>query len=89
MANLRCRFAIRGPALIAILLAAAALDLLCYARAIHRTWLGPAQIALTGARISFLAPGVLTLLAVAAILLGCYPSVLTRAIGASPLAMAR
>ena len=33
------------PALIAILLAAAALDLLCYARAIHRTWLGPAQIA--------------------------------------------
>ena len=78
-----------GPALIAILLAAAALDLLCYARAIHRTWLGPAQIALTGPRISFLAPGVLTLLAVAAILLGCYPSVLTRAIVASPLAMAR
>jgi multicomponent Na+:H+ antiporter subunit D len=77
-----------GGAMIAALLAAAALDLLCYARAIHRTWLGPAQIPLTGAP-TYLAPGVLTLLAVAAILLGCYPSVLTRAIVPSSLAMTR
>ncbi|HKN08857.1 MAG TPA: proton-conducting transporter membrane subunit [Pseudomonadota bacterium] len=67
-----------GPALIAALLVVAALDLLCYARAIHRTWLGPAQIPITGAP-AYLAPGVLTVLAVMAVLLGCYPSVLTGA----------
>ena len=33
-----------GLALIIALLAVAALDLLCYARAIHRTWLGSPQI---------------------------------------------
>jgi len=60
------------------LLVVAALDLLCYARAIHRTWLGPAQIPITGTP-AYLAPGVLTILAVMAVLLGCYPSVLTGA----------
>ncbi|MGO8917387.1 MAG: proton-conducting transporter membrane subunit [Stellaceae bacterium] len=74
-----------GPALIAALLMVAALDLLCYARAIHRTWLGPAQVPVTGAP-AYLAPGVLTFLAVMAVLLGCYPSVLT---GAAALAMAQ
>src|SRR5271166_6650278 len=67
-----------GPALIAALLVVAALDLLCYARAIHRTWLGPAQIPISGAP-AYLALGVLTILAVMAVLLGCYPSVLTGA----------
>jgi NADH:ubiquinone oxidoreductase subunit 2 (subunit N) len=77
-----------GPALIAALLVVAALDLLCYARAIHRTWLGPARIPLVGAP-AYLAPGVLTFLAVVTVLLGCYPSVLTRAVVPSLLAMAR
>jgi multicomponent Na+:H+ antiporter subunit D len=77
-----------GGALIAALLAAAALDLLCYARAIHRTWLGPPQIELRGAP-TFLAPGVLTLLAVAAVLLGCFPNVLSSGIVSSSLALVR
>ena len=77
-----------GPALIAALMMVAALDLLCYARAIHRTWLGPAQIPVTGAP-AYLAPGVLTVLAVMAVLLGCYPSILTRAAASGLLAMAQ
>src|SRR5271166_4915893 len=77
-----------GPVLIAALLAAAGLDLLCYARAIHRTWLGPARVTVAGAP-GWLAPGVLSVLAVTAVLLGCYPSVLTGAVGPSLLAMAR
>ena len=76
-----------GPALIAALLTVAALDLLCYARAIHRTWLGPEKTPVVGTAV-FLAPGVLTVLAVAAVLLGCYPSVLMRAAVPSLLAMA-
>ena len=77
-----------GPALITALLVVAALDLLCYARAIHRTWLGPAQIRVTGDPV-YLAPGVLAFLAVIAVLLGCYPSILTQAAGSSLLAMAQ
>ena len=77
-----------GPALIAALLAVAALDMLCYARAIHRTWLGPAHTPVVGTPV-FLAPGVLTVLAVVAVLLGCYPSVLTRAGVPSLFAMAQ
>ena len=57
-----------GLALITALLMVAALDLLCYARAIHRTWLGPAQVRVTGAPIH-LAPGVLAGFAVTAVLL--------------------
>lgn len=75
-----------GPALIAALLAVAALDLLCYVRAIHRTWLGPAQLPVTGAS-AYLAPGVLAVLAVMAVLLGCYPSILTGAAASGLLAM--
>jgi multicomponent Na+:H+ antiporter subunit D len=77
-----------GPALIAALLVVAALDLLCYARAIHRTWLGPPEIPVTGAPI-YLAPGALAFLAVIAVLLGCYPSILTAAAGSGLLAMAQ
>ena len=77
-----------GPVLITALLVVAALDLLCYARAIHRTWLGPAQIRVTGDPV-YLAPGVLAFLAVIAVLLGCYPSILTQAAGSGLLAMAQ
>ena len=77
-----------GPTLITALLVVAALDLLCYARAIHRTWLGPAQIRVTGDPV-YLAPGVLAFLAVIAVLLGCYPSILTQAAGSGLLAMAQ
>jgi len=77
-----------GPVLIAALLAVAAIDLLCYARAIHRTWLGPAQIALVGTPAR-LAPGVLSVLAVAAVLLGCYPSILTGTVAPALLALAQ
>jgi len=75
-----------GPLLIAALLATAALDLLCYARAIHRTWLGPAQVPIIGTP-THLASGVLTVLAVVTVLLGCYPGVLTGAIVPHLLAM--
>jgi multicomponent Na+:H+ antiporter subunit D len=71
-----------GPVLILALLMVAALDLLCYARVIHRTWLGPAEIAVTAAP-AYLAPAVLVFLAVVAVVLGSYPSVLTAAV-ASP-----
>jgi len=77
-----------GPTLITALLVVAALDLLCYARAIHRTWLGPAQVPVTGAP-AYLAPGVLACLAVMAVLLGCYPSILTAAAGSGLLASAQ
>src|SRR5208283_3201079 len=77
-----------GPALIIPLLVVAALDLLCYARAIHRTWLGPAKIPVTGAP-AYLAPGVLAFLAVMAVLLGCYPSILTAAAASGLLASAQ
>ncbi|MGC2198821.1 MAG: proton-conducting transporter membrane subunit [Stellaceae bacterium] len=77
-----------GPALITALLMVAALDLLCYARAIHRTWLGPAEIPVTGAP-AYLAPAVLACLAVIAVLLGCYPSILTGAAASGLLAMAQ
>jgi multicomponent Na+:H+ antiporter subunit D len=76
-----------GPVLILALLMVAALDLLCYARVIHRTWLGPAEIAITGAP-AYLAPAVLVFLAVVAVVLGSYPSVLTAAVASpSPSAM--
>ncbi len=77
-----------GPALIAALLLVAALDLLCYARAIHRTWLGPAQLSLTGVS-PVLAGGVLSVLAILMVVLGCYPSLITSALGPTLLAMAR
>ena len=69
-----------GPALIGALLLVAALDLLCYVRAIHRVWLGPAQVAVNGAPAS-LAQATVTVLAVGIILLGLYPGVFTTAVG--------
>jgi formate hydrogenlyase subunit 3/multisubunit Na+/H+ antiporter MnhD subunit len=77
-----------GLALIMALLAVAALDLLCYARAIHRTWLGSPQVQVAGAP-AYLAAGVVASLALAAVLLGCYPSVLTGAAAPGLLALAR
>jgi NADH:ubiquinone oxidoreductase subunit 2 (subunit N) len=77
-----------GLALIIALLAIAALDLLCYARAIHRTWLGSPQIQVTGAP-AYLAVSVVASLAVIAVLLGCYPSVVTGAAAPGLLALAR
>ncbi len=77
-----------GPVLITALLAVAALDLLCYARAIHRTWLGSGKVPVTGAP-AYLAPGVLTVLAVVAVSLGCYPNVLTGTGMPGLLAMAQ
>ena len=77
-----------GPALIAALLAVAALDLLCYVRVIHRTWLGPPEVPVTGVPV-FLAPGVLAALAVIVVVLGCHPGMLTAAGVPGPLAMAQ
>jgi multicomponent Na+:H+ antiporter subunit D len=69
-----------GPALLGVLFLVAALDLLCYVRAIHRVWLGPAQVGVSGAPAS-LAQATVTVLALGIILLGLYPGVLTTAAG--------
>jgi len=66
-----------GTALVACLVAVAALDLLCYARAIHRTWFGAAPVALVTVQPAYLAGGVVTCLAACEVLLGLYPAVLT------------
>ncbi len=77
-----------GPVLIPALLVVAALDLFCYVRAIHRTWLGSAEMPVSAAPAA-LAPGVLAALAVIAVLLGRYPSILTGAAASGLLAMAQ
>jgi formate hydrogenlyase subunit 3/multisubunit Na+/H+ antiporter MnhD subunit len=77
-----------GPVLLSALLMVAALDLLCYVRAIHRTWLGPAEIPVTGAP-AYLAPGVLAFLVVIAVVLGCHPTILTASAAPGLLAMAQ
>ena len=69
-----------GPALLGLLFLVAALDLLCYVRAIHRVWLGPAWVAVNGAPAS-LAQATLTVLAVGIVLLGLYPGMFTTAVG--------
>ena len=66
-----------GPSLIACLVGVAALDLLCYARAIHRTWYGSAPVTLVSQQPAYLAGGVLTCLAACEVLLGLWPSTLT------------
>jgi multicomponent Na+:H+ antiporter subunit D len=66
-----------GAALVACLVAVAALDLLCYARAIHRTWYGSAPVTLVNAQPAYLAAGVVTCLAACEVLLGLYPAALT------------
>lgn len=81
-----------GPALIAVLLAVAALDLLCYARVIHRCWYGPAEptdVAVPPGRMAGLAPGVLALFAVFAVLFGCAPDLLTGPMAPQLLTMVR
>jgi len=77
-----------GPILITALLVVAGLDLLCYARAIHRTWLGPAVLPVAGPP-AYLAPAVLAVLAGLIVLLGCDPSLLSGASVPAFLAMAR
>ena len=69
-----------GPALIGALFLVAALDLLCYVRAIHRVWLGPAQVVVNGAPAA-LAQATVMVLAVGIILLGLYPGMFTTAVG--------
>jgi formate hydrogenlyase subunit 3/multisubunit Na+/H+ antiporter MnhD subunit len=69
-----------GPALLGPLFLVAALDLLCYVRAIHRVWLGPAQVAVSGAAAG-LAQATVTVLAVGIIVLGLYPGSFTTAVG--------
>lgn len=65
-----------GAVLLAALVGVAVLDLFCYARAIHRTWLGPAHEAVSGVPAR-LAPAVLLALSVLAIALGLYPGLVT------------
>lgn len=71
-------FRFGGAPLIAFLLAIAALDLFCYARAIHRTWFGGTQVSLGAPQGAVVAGGVLICLAVAEVLLGMWPGLLTR-----------
>lgn len=66
-----------GPLLIACLVTVAALDLLCFARAIHRTWYGAAPVTVASQQPTYLAGGVLMCLAACEVLLGFWPSVLT------------
>ena len=76
-----------GAMLIAVLLVVAALDLLCYVRVIHRTWLGPAEIPVNG-RPAYLATGALAVLAIIAVVLGCHPGMLGAAAASGLLALA-
>lgn len=76
-----------GPVLLAALVLVAVLDLFVYARAIHRTWLGPAPDAVTGIPAR-LGPAVLVALAVLAIALGLYPGALTAVPGPLLFALA-
>jgi NADH:ubiquinone oxidoreductase subunit 2 (subunit N) len=69
-----------GPALIGALFLVAALDLLCYVRAIHRVWLGPPQVAVNGAPAA-LAQATVMVLAGGIILLGLHPGMFTTAVG--------
>jgi multicomponent Na+:H+ antiporter subunit D len=65
--------ALGGPALVAVMCAATAMALLCYARAIHRTWLGPTDIADNGKALPVAGGTVLLAFAVAAVVLGFMP----------------
>lgn len=65
-----------GPAMLLLLYVASALALLCYVRAIHRTWLGPADTAECGPATPRAAAIVLVLLVVSTVVLGFAPSVL-------------
>jgi NADH:ubiquinone oxidoreductase subunit 2 (subunit N) len=75
-----------GAALVAVELAATALALLVYVRAIHRTWLGPGTIAETGRPMPATAGAVLLVFALAPVLFGFMPDRLAPA--APPPALA-
>ena len=62
-----------GPALLAAMYAATAMALLCYVRAIHRTWLGPPEVADTGKTLPATGGAVLLAFALALVLLGIVP----------------
>ena len=65
-----------GPWLVAAMCAASAMAVLCYARAIHRTWLGPSDIADTGKSLPATGAAVLLTFALASVLFGFAPDVL-------------
>ena len=62
-----------GPPLLAAMFAASAMALLCYVRAIHRTWLGPPEVADTGRALPTASGAVLVAFALALVLLGLVP----------------
>lgn len=65
-----------GAPLLLVLFAASAMGLLCYVRAIHRTWLGASSDAHAGPPLPRAAAAVLLAFAVAPVLLGLRPSLL-------------
>ena len=67
-----------GLALIAILLCVAAIDLLCYVRAIGRTWLGAPQGATPDEVAPRIAPAILAGIAILCVILGVYPLIATQ-----------
>ncbi len=77
-----------GPLLIAAMCAASAMTLLCYARAIHRTWLGPTDIADTGKSLAPAGGAVLLAFAVASVAFGFVPDTLRVPSAAPPHALA-
>ena len=77
-----------GPLLIAAMCAASAMTLLCYARAIHRTWLGPTDIADTGRSLAPAGGAVLLVVAVASVAFGFMPDTLRVPSAAPPHALA-
>ncbi len=65
-----------GPWLVAAMCAASAMAVLCYARAIHRTWLGPTNVVDTGKSLPATGAAVLLTFALASVLFGFVPDVL-------------
>ena len=73
-----------GRVLVAAMCAATAMALLCYARAIHRTWLGPTDLAANGKRLPASGAAVLLAFALAAVLLGLVPGSRADGRGSAP-----
>ena len=77
-----------GPALAVCMYVATALALLCYVRAIHRTWLGastlPDTITTTVVAAPRLAYAVVLVLALSTVVFGLHPGILSMSGGASP-----
>ena len=68
-----------GPWLVGVLCTASAMAVLCYARAIHRTWLGPTGVPDTGKSLPATGAAVLLSFALASVLFGFVPDVLRTA----------